>query len=329
MPADRPKGRKLVSIVVPVFNEEGNIERLYETVLTTLAPEAERYDLEFVFTDNHSIDRSYAILQDLARRDPRVRVFRFSRNFGYQKSIFTGYGKARGDCAVQLDCDLQDPPRLIRDFLRLWEAGHQVVYGLRRQRPEGMVIHGLRRFFYWLVDALSSDQIPRDAGDFRLIDRRILDELKLVNDTSIYIRGRIATMGFSQVGVPYDRDDRRFGESKFNLASMMRLAIDAVTSHSVVPLRLATYCGLATTGLAVLAVIGYALARVTFGINWPPGFTTLTVLIVFGIGLNALFLGIIGEYLARIFEQLKLSSGTIIESEIDATHQRQITGEKG
>src|SRR5258708_28349913 len=139
---------KLISIVVPVYNEEANVERLHEAVNRALAPIADRYTWEFVFTDNHSTDDTFATIERVAKRDPRVRVYRFTRNFGFQRSILTGYRLARGDAAVQIDCDLQDPPELILDFVKLWESGFKVVYGVRRSRPEPFLLHAMRRFFY-------------------------------------------------------------------------------------------------------------------------------------------------------------------------------------
>ena len=194
--------KKLVSVVVPVFNEEENVARLHAAVTETMAPLGERYDWEFVFTDNHSSDRTFELLEGLAKQDPRVRAFRFSRNFGFQRSIWTGYALARGDAAVQLDCDLQDPPGLIPEFLRLWEQGYKVVYGIRRSRPEGWWINLYRKVFYRLIDFLSEDDLPKDAGDFRLVDRRVLDELRLIHDQQPYLRGSIAALGFRQIGVP-------------------------------------------------------------------------------------------------------------------------------
>jgi dolichol-phosphate mannosyltransferase len=309
--------RKLISIVTPVMNEEENIESFYARVRSALASEQGRYDLEFVFTDNHSTDNTFAKLGELAQRDSRVRVFRFSRNFGYQKSIYAGYMKARGDVAVQLDVDLQDPPELIPEFLRLWEQGHQVVYGIRRNRDEPFFVQLTRRLFYWLVDALSQDVLPRDAGDFRLIDRRIIDELRKVRDTNVYIRGRIAAMGFRQTGVPYDRAARQKGTSKFGFFSMLSLAIDAIVSHSTVPLRIATWFGVFAIAAAVLAIAGYVATYYVTGKSWPGGFTTITVLLLLNIGATCLLLGVLGAYLGRIFEQVKTSPDPIMEAVLD------------
>jgi dolichol-phosphate mannosyltransferase len=309
--------RRLVSIVCPVFNEEDNVEPFHAAVTAALAGEAQRYDVEFVFTDNHSTDGTYARLAALAGRDRRVRVFGFSRNFGYQKSIYAGFMRARGDCAVQLDVDLQDPPALLPQFLRLWEGGKLVVYGVRRSRQEGWLLQVGRRAFYRFVDALSDHHLPRDAGDFRLVDRRIVEELRKVRDTNLYIRGRIATFGFEQEGVPYDRAARARGKSKFGFFSLMSLAIDGIVSHSSIPLRVATWCGLFAIVAAFLAIVGYLIAWAVSGSRWPAGFITLNLLLLLNIGVTSLLLGIVGEYLARIYDQLKTSPDAIVEREID------------
>jgi dolichol-phosphate mannosyltransferase len=309
--------RNLISIVVPVLNEEENVDRLYAAVIDALAPESERYDFEFVFTDNHSTDSTFEKLRALAAVDPRVRIFRFSRNYGYQLSIYTGFTLARGAAAVQLDADLQDPPALIRQFLRLWEDGYRVVYGVRETRKEGWLITLIRRIFYRFLNALSDDDLPPNAGDFRLIDRRIIEELKSIRDPNIYVRGRISCMGFRQIGLSYDRHERKSGKSKFNFAKMTALAIDAVTSHSVVPLRFATYLGAAITLVASAMAVVYIAGYYFFGADWPPGFATLSVLVTLSMGLNGILLGVFGEYLARVHQHLKLSPTPIIETRVD------------
>ena len=310
--------RKTISLVIPILNEEGNIERLYETVNSVVAPLRERYEFEFVFTDNHSTDRSIEILRNLATRDSQVRVLRFSRNFGFQRSILTGFLNATGDAAIQLDCDLQDPPALIVKFLEEWQNGAHVVYGVRRRRREGGLITFARKAFYRLINFLSEHPIPVDAGDFRLLDRRIIEELRLLDDANPYLRGTVAGLGFRQVGIPYDRDARVAGESKFNFNELQKLAFDGILNHSTKPLRLATYCSLAIF-LAVLIVIGvYCVARFTVGADWPAGFTTLTVLVLISTGLNALFFGIMGEYIGRIYRQVKRTPLTIVEESHNA-----------
>jgi polyisoprenyl-phosphate glycosyltransferase len=315
--------RKLLSIVVPVYNEEPNILPLYQAVEEALAPLADRYDWELVFTDNHSEDQTFAALAKLAASDARVRVFRFSRNFGFQRSIYTGYLRARGDAAIQIDCDLQDPPALMRDFVAAWEAGHKIVYGVRRGRQEGFLITLTRKVFYRLIDFLSEDKLPLDAGDFRLVDRQVLEVLARIDDQKPYLRGTLATLGFDQKGIVYDRAGRARGESKFKLRDLFALALDGILSHSTVPLRMATYTGLAFSVLTPLAVVAYIVARLSFGQKWPPGFATTTVLILGSLSLNAMFLGIIGEYVGRIYQQVRRRPLVLIEKAIDAPRSSQ------
>jgi glycosyltransferase involved in cell wall biosynthesis len=309
--------RPLISLVVPVLNEEDNLGPLVERVAAVMAQVADRYDYELVFTDNHSDDTTWQKLTSLAMENSNVRAYRFSRNFGYQKSIRTGYLKARGAAAIQLDADLQDPPELIPEFLGYWEAGSKVVYGIRRSRREGMVVTAIRRVFYWLIDALSDDPLPRDAGDFRLIDRQVIEVLRADGDVHPYIRGRIAAMGFTQTGIPYDRSARQAGETKFSFWSMVHLAIDGITSHSAKPLRLATYLGIGTMAASFVAVLIYLSGQLFLDTDWPAGFATLVVMVLFFSGLNSFLLGFMGEYVARIFEQLKQSPDTLIEASLN------------
>lgn len=308
-------GQTLVSVIVPAFNEEATVERAYREI-TGVFDGLPGYALELVFTDNHSTDATFAILQRIATADPRVRVVRFSRNNGYERSLLIGYQRARGACAVQIDCDLQDPPRLIPDMLALWREGHQVVYGVRRTLTDGPVTTRLRRIFYAGMQALSDDELPRDAGEFRLVDARILAELRKVDDTSPYLRGLISAMGFSQIGLPYDREARVAGESKFPLSKMLSLALDGLLNHSLVPLRVASITGLVVGTCTFVLTLIYLAGRLVFGQSWPAGFATTTMLLLLGITLNAIFLGIIGEYLGRIFRQVKGRPRPIIESEI-------------
>jgi glycosyltransferase involved in cell wall biosynthesis len=308
--------RPLVSILVPAFNEEDNVERTHAEI-TRVFDGLPEYDHEIVFTDNHSTDRTFALLSDIARRDPRVRVIRFARNYGYQRSLLVAYQNARGDCSVQVDCDLQDPPSLIPEMLARWREGHQVVYGIRRSLADGPVTTAMRRVYYYLVNALSEDELPVNAGEFRLVDGRLLAELRKVSDTSPYLRGLISSMGYSQVGLEYDRGARVAGESKFPLSKMISLGLDGVLNHSLIPLRMASGIGMLVGVCTLLLLVGYLAGRVIFGQNWPAGFATTTLLLLLGITLNALFLGIIGEYLGRIFQQVKERPRPIVEAIVD------------
>ena len=254
----------LISIVVPVYNEEPNILPFHDRVSTIAAGLGDRFRFEFVFTDNHSVDRTFALLTEIAARDPRVRAFRFSRNFGFQRSILTGYMQCRGDAAVQLDVDLQDPPELIEKFLETWQSGADVVYGVRIQRQEGRGITAARAAFYRLIDLLSEEELPVDAGDFRLISRRVIDLLCSYRDATPYLRGTIATLGFRQVGVPYTRAARERGESKFPFSKLLSLALDGILNHSTVPLRIGTWFGLSVSVLTLVMMVGYAIGKVVF-----------------------------------------------------------------
>jgi dolichol-phosphate mannosyltransferase len=302
----------LVSILIPAFNEEENVERAYAAVEDVFR-KLPGYDHEIIFTDNHSTDRTFAILERIAQQDRRVRIIRFSRNVGYQRSVLTAYKAANGDCAIQLDCDLQDPPELIPDMLALWREGHQVVYGVRRSLKDTWAVAKLRRAFYWLINALSEDELPLNAGEFRLVDRRILNELRDVDDSSPYVRGLISAMGFSQVGFPYDRRARVAGDSKFPLKAMLSLAVDGILNHSLVPLRLASLASLVVGACTLMLLFVYLIGKLVFGQNWPAGFATTTMLLLISITLNAMFLGILGEYVGRVFMQSKRRPKPIIE----------------
>lgn len=304
--------RTLVSILVPAFNEEANVERAYAAITRTF-DDLPDYDCEIIFSDNHSTDQTFPLLRQLAQKDPRLKAIRLSRNFGYQRSLLCLYKAANGACAVQIDCDLQDPPELIPAMLERWRAGHQVVYGIRRSLKDGFMVALARRLFYRFINAVSEDELPLNAGEFRLVDRRILTELRQVDDSTPYLRGLISAMGFSQVGIEYDRADRIAGESKFPLKSMILLAVDGVLNHSLLPLRLASLLGLVIGLISLLLTFIYLLGRIVLGQQWPAGFATTTILLLMSISMNAIFMGIIGEYLGRVFLQSKNASRPIIE----------------
>jgi dolichol-phosphate mannosyltransferase len=306
----------LVSILVPAFNEEANVERAYAAIARAFDGLPD-YTCEIIFSDNHSTDQTFPLLQELARKDPRVKAIRLSRNFGYQRSLLCLYKAASGACAVQIDCDLQDPPELIPQMLERWREGHQVVYGIRRSLKDGFIVALIRRLFYRFINAVSEDELPLNAGEFRLVDRRILAELRRVEDSTPYLRGLISAMGFSQVGIEYDRADRIAGESKFPFKSMLLLAVDGVLNHSLLPLRLASLLGLVIGLISLLLTFIYLLGRIVLGQQWPAGFATTTILLLMSISMNAVFMGIIGEYLGRVFLQSKNAARPIIEESLN------------
>jgi len=315
--------KKLISIITPVYNEEENILYYYETITKSLVKHQDKYDFEIVLTDNGSTDRTFALIKELAAHDSRLRAFRFSRNFGYQKSIYTGFTKARGAAAIDFDCDLQDPPELLGKFLEAWENGAHIVYGVRKTRQEGAFITFLRKTFYRVIHAISEENLPHDAGDFMLLDAAILKQLATIEDQTPYLRGTIFSLGFKQVGIPYDRKARKFGKSKFPFVKMLSLAIDGIISQSNLPLRLASYTGLLVAVLTLLGSAAYLLLKLIWGSSIPAGFTTTTLLILFSISMNAIFLGIIGEYIARIYNQVRKHPLTIIRESIENVRSKR------
>lgn len=310
--------KKLVSFVVPVLNEELNIIPFYETLIPVIKRCESQYDFEILFTDNHSTDRTFEHLTELAQTDKRIRVLRFSRNYGYQKSILTGYLHAQGEAVIQLDCDLQDPPAMVIDFLKHWEAGNAVVYGIRRKTRDKLRVSMARKLFYRFINFLSEDELPLDAGDFRLIDRKVIEALREMNDERPYLRGAIATVGFKQQGIPYDRSQRQLGVSNFGLRDMIALALDGILNHSIIPLRLASFFGIFVSLFSAALSVIYLIGKTIFNLSWPAGFTTITILILLSTSMNALFLGIIGEYLGRVYQQVK-KKPVIIEAMIGSS----------
>lgn len=315
--------RRLITISIPVYNEEGNIARLLERLNAFAASEAERFDFEFLFTDNASEDRTYELLAEAGKTDPRIRILRFSRNFGFQRSVLTNFINARGDAAVQLDADLQDPPELISEFIKHWDKGYKVVYGIRRVRKESWLLNKARRRYYRLVRSLSEVPVPKDAGDFRLIDRVVIDHLKTIEDQAPYVRGIIASLGYPQVGVRYERDVRKAGKSKFGLSKLIFLGVDGITSQSTKPLSYITLFGFAMCGLTVLVGLAYLALFLTNRSNLTPGFTTLVLMLLFSIGMNALMIGMVGEYVGRIFNNVRGHPFTIVERDFEQGREVQ------
>lgn len=310
------KKKPLISISIPVLNEEGNIDALYSRLCSLAKRMNDRCELEFMFSDNHSNDQTWALLSDLAERDHRVRAIRFSKNFGFQRSILANYMHARGDAVMQIDADLQDPPEMLEAFFDQWQKGYQVVYGIRKKRPENTFLHAFRKLGYWVIDKISEHPIPRDVGDFRLIDRKVVQSLAQIKTASPYLRGMIAGLGFNQIGIPYDRDARTVGESKFNVSRLVRLGLTAVFNHSTVPLRAASFLGASILVASILGALYYVVLKVLHP-EFPQGLASIHILVLFGIGLNSFLLGIIGEYLLRIYLVLRAEPVAIVEQSLN------------
>ena len=315
--------RKLITISIPVFNEEGNIDGLLRRIGAVAEKNAD-YDFELLFTDNCSTDNTFAKLAEHASCDARIRVLRFSRNFGFQRSILTNLLNSKGAAAILIDADLQDPPELVTDFLRHWERGYKVVYGIRRRRVENPLMQLARRAHYRLIQALSETDVPLGAGDFRLVDRIVIEDLRTYTDKTPYLRGIIASIGYPQIGIPYDRSDRVVGKTKFNLQDLIRLSFDGICSQSTKPLQYITLFGFITSIMSLLLIVIYLIEYFISDSRGARGFTTLVLLVLVSISINAIFIGLIGEYVGRIYNNVRGGPPTIIADRIEpALNQKQ------
>ncbi|MGI9485090.1 MAG: glycosyltransferase family 2 protein [Geminicoccaceae bacterium] len=329
------KGISTISVVIPVLNERDNVLRAYDEVVRQFECMGPKYDYEIIFSDNHSTDGTEHELIKLAERDQRVKVLRLARNFGFERSLLTAYRASTGDAVIPIDCDLQDPPSLIPDFVERWEAGHDVVAGIREKRKEAMFLRLCRHLYYMLVTKIAGgNNLLEDAGDFRLVDRSVVDRLAFINDSHPYMRGLTSSLAANQIGLCYERDERTAGESKFPISKLCAFAANGLVSNSLIPLRLATFTGILAFVISALVGLYYLTAWMLVGQEWPRGFATTTLLLVFGIGLNGIFIGIVGEYVGRIYEQVRQRPTTIIEWSINmddtsALEHAQVAGRRG
>lgn len=300
--AGMPTDTALISVVVPVHNEEGTIGELHRRLTSVLAPLG-RY--EIVLVDDGSSDGTWQAVRELARTDPQVRLIRLSRNFGHQVALSAGLDHARGDAVVSMDGDLQDPPELIPELIEQWRAGSDVVFAIR-QRREGETWFKLvtASVFYKLINRMSSVEIPEQAGDFRLLSRRALDALLAMPERARYLRGMSSWIGFEQSSVPYARDARYAGETKYPLRRMLHFAGDAVTSFSATPIRLVAALGFLSVALCLIALAWTLYVRL-FTEETVAGWTSVVVVVLFLGGVQLLSLGIIGQYVGRIFDEVK------------------------
>jgi polyisoprenyl-phosphate glycosyltransferase len=297
-----PDGRSLrqLSVVAPMYNEADTAEVFYERVCAALKD----VPFELVIVDDGSSDATPEVLKRLSANDPRVRVVFLSRNFGHQTAITAGLDHAQGDAVVMIDADLQDPPEVIPTLLERWRAGADVVYAVRRRRAgETRFKLTTARWFYRLMSRLSNVELQEDAGDFRLMSRRALDALLAMRERSRYLRGMTVWVGFTQAAVEYERDPRYAGETKYTLRKMVRFSIDAIASFSHVPLQAATVFGFLVSFVAFLAIPLVIVLKIVG--SYLPGFSTITIVILLLGGMNLIAVGIIGEYVGRIYEEVK------------------------
>jgi polyisoprenyl-phosphate glycosyltransferase len=293
----------LLSLVVPVFNEEESIDLF----LTSVEPFLESAGLRFeiVFVNDGSRDDTLAHLLDCSMRDRRVKVVNLSRNFGKEAALTAGIDHAKGDILIPMDIDLQDPPELIGPFIERWRLGYDIVYGVRSARDADTAAKRVSAsWFYWAFNSMSPVRIPANAGDFRLVDRRATEVLRRLPERNRFMKGLFAWVGFNAVGVPYERPQRAAGSSKFNLWRLWNFALDGVVSFSTVPLRASFYGGLAIAGIAVLYAIFIITRVLLFGID-TPGYASLLIAVLLMGAIQLVSIGVIGEYLGRLFLEVK------------------------
>jgi dolichol-phosphate mannosyltransferase len=297
---DAERNLQLLSVVAPVYNEDALIDEFYARVCGALAG----LQFELVLVDDGSTDGSAAALDRLASTDPRVRVVYLSRNFGHQTALTAGLDHARGDAVVMLDADLQDPPELILQMLDHWRAGCDVVYAVREEREgESRFKLSTARWFYKLFDKLAQVELQHNSGDFRLLDRRALDALLSMRERNRFLRGMTVWVGYTQAAVGYKRDPRYAGETKYTVSKMLRFSLDAISSFSHRPLQLATLLGFVISTLAFIAIPVVIVLRILG--SYLPGFGSITIAVLLLGGIQLIAIGIIGEYVGRIYDEVK------------------------
>ena len=306
---DDPARHLQLSVIIPCFNEQDVLPLLGPRLLESLDRTGTSWEL--VFVDDGSRDRTLEILSDMHRQDPRFKVIALSRNFGHQTAISAGLSYAGGDAIAIMDADLQDPPELLSSCLERWREGYEVVFAVRKKRKERFLKRAAYDVFYRVLKAIADIDVPLDSGDFCLMDRRVADVLRNMPERNIFVRGMRAWAGFRQIGIPYERDVRAAGDTKYPFRKLLRLALDGIFAFSTVPLRMATWFGLLIVGLCFLVVVLVAAWRL-FGLEFMghtardiPGWAAGIVSVFFLGGVQLLILGVLGEYLARIYGEVK------------------------
>ena len=303
------------SVVIPIYNEEENIPLLHERLTTVMSELCESY--EIIMVNDGSSDRSLELLEQIANSDKCLKVVNFARNFGHQIAITAGLNHSSGAAVIVMDGDLQDPPEVLPQFIDKWKDGYEVVYAIRRKRKENIFKRVAYFSFYRIMKKLSYLDIPLDSGDFSIIDRKVVDHLKAMPEKNRFVRGLRTWIGFKQIGLEYERSERNAGTPKFTLGKLMQLAFDGLVSFSYTPLHLATNLGFFTTGISFIASVVYVLKKLMIGDAEVAGFPTLIVSVLFLGGIQLLTLGILGEYIGRIHEEVKGRPLYIVGSKVN------------
>lgn len=317
-----------ISIVSPVYNEEAGLAEFVRQVVAAMAPPNESFEL--ILVNDGSQDSSLTVALELSRQDARVRVVSFSRNFGHEAASSAGFRYARGQAVVLIDSDLQDPPAVIPEMVRQWRAGYQIVYGQRVRRQEETALkRSTSWLFYRLLRRLAGIDLPRDTGDFRLMDRRVVDAFNALPERNRFVRGLVAWTGFRSVAAPFERQARFAGKTKYNYWKLTSLAIDSLTSFSTVPLRVATWVGLLVAAGALFWVV-VVLLQFFFLANYrPPGFTFLYIAVLLLSGVQIFLMGLIGEYLGRTYEEVQRRPLYIVDELIGFEKTPAVGGPNG
>ena len=303
MPAKKTDPKPVFSVIAPVFNEIGCVEKFYKTVASVMQPLKQPWEL--VLVDDGSTDGSTDKIRELAAKDVCVKPVIFARNFGHQIAVTAGLDYSRGDAVIIIDADLQDPPAVMLDLIAKWKEGYEVVYAVRKKREgESWLKLVTASLFYRLIFHITEVKIPLDTGDFRLIDRKVVDVMGQMRERHRFLRGMAAWVGFRQVGVEYDRKERFAGKTKYPFSKMLKLALNAITSFSYFPLQVATYLGFICAGISILAIPVVAYLRLSNQGALLGQATTLIAVLFLG-GVQLITLGILGEYVGRIYDEAK------------------------
>lgn len=298
------ENNKILSVVVPCFNEEEVISETFKR-LNVFCQELRGLDVEIIFIDDGSKDKTRELLKKYAAEDDRIKVICFARNFGHQIAVTAGIDAAVGDAVVLIDADLQDPPEVIHQMVDKWKDGYDVVYGTRTERPgESAFKLATARGFYRLLNKLSDVPIPLDTGDFRLMSRAVVDTLRAMPERDRFVRGMVSWVGFKQTALPYKRAERFAGQSKYPLRKMLRFATDGILSFSTKPLQMSVGVGMISAVIALMG-IAYALFLRVFTSTWVEGWTALMIAVLFIGGVQLVCIGILGEYIGRIYNEIK------------------------
>jgi polyisoprenyl-phosphate glycosyltransferase len=311
------KTKKLITYIFPVYNNASSLPVLLETITRTMATVKQQYDCELIFVNDGSRDNSAEVLRELAEQDRRIRAFFLSRNFGHQAAVTAGLAQATGDAVIIMDADMQDPPRVCLDLIKKWEEGYEVVYAQRRSRKDGFLKKLTSDMFYRVLSSMSSINIPRNTGDFRLVDRKVVEVVNNMPEYHRYLRGMFSFAGFKQAGVLFDRDARHSGKSEYTIKKLVKLAKDGLFGFSDAPLRFVSKLGYVVSGLSLIGILYAIILRIFWSYITVPGWTMIVVAVFLMGGVQLVMLGVIGEYIARIHDEVRGRPTYIIAAKID------------